>query len=668
MTIRTGRAARCVIRPLHCTFASLGCPGPLSLLFAAALAASFSGGVRPAEASDWQGYAVIVGVSEYPRGYNSLQFCDDDALDLRDALLCDPTHWTSSNIEVILNRDAKFSYVRDRILAMQAAATGADDVFLFFFSGHGSRADDDSTSPLDGDEDGPGDSQDEVLVLWNDAGDDIDYIYDDHLGQWLSGFTCGNVCVIVDSCYSGGMAKAVGVPGAESWADGFARDLAVASGAAFARPGTKDLQDSGQSGLVALLACNENELSKEDPVLQNGVFTFFVVEGLRRASTNANPPDEYVSAEEVFAYAAPLTSSWDTTDPQNPQIYDADGASELKLLRAGDYGTFKVVRAEDLPFGGGCAGGGGGGGALAAVVLLLSAVLLALARKTRALALGAALAACVSGCLAYGQMGQYVWTPQGYVFAPGQAAPATSAAPVGVQPSPATPYYVWTGRGYVLVYPQPQPAAQSSAPAAAETPPPAASGAPAAAPEVRPAQPPPATVPAPQPGPAPVVMPPLVPADSTWQRERPKVGFRAGLVAPLGEQNAAYPAAAQAGLYLSGKLPGGGLEYEAGLDFFSLEGEEIDAGGDVACARLDLVFNRKGLSRPSEPYLAVGPRLYADRARTYWGTMSEVVGAIALAGGLRRPGTGWDARLGLDILVGSENIRGFASLLAGARF
>jgi len=97
------------------------------------------------------------------------------------------------------------------------------------------------------------------------------------------------VLVAIDTCHSGGMIKTgeiqdKGLPKADvpRWGDGFAKDL-------------DDVIDG-----VVLTACDDDEPSYENPLLQNGVFTYYFVEGLH-GPADANSDDE-ISMEEAFNY------------------------------------------------------------------------------------------------------------------------------------------------------------------------------------------------------------------------------------------------------------------------------------------------------------------------------------------------------------------------------
>ncbi len=137
-------------------------------------------------------FAVMVGVSDYGQnGINDLPFTDDDAVDLtaslRRAGVLNPASVT------ITNADATIPAVR-QAFARVAAAAGPDDLFIFFFSGHGVQVDS-AVSAIEPD------GRDEVIVLRDGN------LSDDELAEMFGTLRTRMQLVILDSCYSGGFAR-----------------------------------------------------------------------------------------------------------------------------------------------------------------------------------------------------------------------------------------------------------------------------------------------------------------------------------------------------------------------------------------------------------------------------------------------------------------------------
>ncbi|MBM3236940.1 T9SS type A sorting domain-containing protein [Candidatus Poribacteria bacterium] len=256
--------------------------------------------------------AVIAGVADYPGAGNDLQYPDDDAMDIKNSLLL-YSNWADSNIQLLLDSEANKSNIKTAIETMGSMAD-SDDVCLLFFSGHGTNGTD--IAPID-----ESDGLDEYICSYGSSLNE--YIRDDELSDWLGNLPTTNVVVIVDTCFSGGQIKVVGgftpkvLPGTKgvvTKGDGFATDITR-------RISVKDMDDN--EGCVVLTACDDDELSMELSILENGLFTYFVVKGLEK-NVDKNGNGE-LSAEETGKYATSIVNLLNRIFPflkQHPQLYD----------------------------------------------------------------------------------------------------------------------------------------------------------------------------------------------------------------------------------------------------------------------------------------------------------------------------------------------------------
>jgi hypothetical protein len=203
-------------------------------------------------------YAIIIGISDYPGDDADLEYCDDDAQDMYDALTT-LYGYNSSNIHLVLNMTASFDVIRDAISDIESREVAGDEV-VFFFSGHGANgvADDRDKERMD-----------EAIVAHN--GSSLVAIWDGQLKDWFAGFNTTRIIFIFDSCLAGGMT---------------------------------DLQAPGR---VINMACSESGLSYEGNWGENGDFTYFFVDrGMlgsqadRYDHDNNTSPD--VTIEEAFDY------------------------------------------------------------------------------------------------------------------------------------------------------------------------------------------------------------------------------------------------------------------------------------------------------------------------------------------------------------------------------
>jgi hypothetical protein len=221
-----------------------------------------------------------------------LNYADDDATDMYNLLTANG--WSASDIIVLTNSQVTISTITADLETM-AAGTTSDSISLFFFSGHGTS-----------------DGTNHAI-----CGYDSSLLYDDEFNDILSGFN-GRVVSILDSCYSGGM----GPPGQCVDTDEFVTKFI--EGATLGR---------GNENRVILMACAANEYSYETSELQNGVFSYYVLEGLD------GPAD---TAEETYNYAHPRTEQYEPS--QHPQLFDGDTNAEVPIVGGGGGGYIEVTK------------------------------------------------------------------------------------------------------------------------------------------------------------------------------------------------------------------------------------------------------------------------------------------------------------------------------------
>ena len=226
---------------------------------------------------------------------------DNDAYDMYNRLLSYP-NWKAENIRLLVD-DCTRANIQAGI-AWMASQADADDVCLFFYAGHGTHGTD--IAPID-----EADGWDEYICPEGNV--PSTFIRDDELDDWMTPIE-GKKVVMIDSCFSGGFVKGPVegvrtlpcVPYAEL-TDGFVRDL-------------------NKPGYATLTAADDDESAYGSGDLNNGVFTYYVDEGLA-GPANADA-DNDISAEEAFDYAEPRAIDYTAAHPewypapQHPQLYD----------------------------------------------------------------------------------------------------------------------------------------------------------------------------------------------------------------------------------------------------------------------------------------------------------------------------------------------------------
>ncbi len=139
-------------------------------------------------------YGLFVGISDYPAGVGDLPECANDAIKLAEALrthgLLDARHQV-----VLTDAQATRANVRSALQRL-SGQMGPDDVFVFFYSGHGGQAQRGASSdPREVDR------TDEFLVLHDGQ------LMDDELSRLFQPVQAGIAVAAIDACNSGGFAK-----------------------------------------------------------------------------------------------------------------------------------------------------------------------------------------------------------------------------------------------------------------------------------------------------------------------------------------------------------------------------------------------------------------------------------------------------------------------------
>ena len=277
-------------------------------------------------------YAVIVGVSDYPGMINDLAYTDDDAIAVYNSLLEDDLRWAPNRVLLLLDAAATRIGVNQAITGIGAQAM-SDDVFLLYFSGHGTTGPD--IEFLD-----EADGLDEYLCSYGSTVSE--FIRDDELSDWLSALPMDRIIVMLDTCFSGGQIKNV-AEGAEVKSinqgpaprsgDGFASDLERINQRAI---GPQDLNDLDKQ-IVVLTASDEDEYSWEfGAPLYHGLFTYYLLQALDGAGDEEGNTDGDVTGEEAYGYLSPrVVSTSDTYHlNQHPQFLTLD--SEPLTVRSWD--------------------------------------------------------------------------------------------------------------------------------------------------------------------------------------------------------------------------------------------------------------------------------------------------------------------------------------------
>ncbi|MDQ7824288.1 MAG: caspase family protein [Candidatus Eremiobacteraeota bacterium] len=241
-------------------------------------------------------YALFVGINDYPT--SPLNWCVNDVNGLKGCLTTSAL-WSGASMTTLSNSAATKSAIQNAISTMASQVT-ASDMFLMYYSGHGSNS-------------GGG----TYIVPIDFEGQASRCISATELNTWVSAVnTSAKKVIIFDSCYSGGFigkgkgamkSRYIALPGSAENFQG--KDLAR--------------QLESISNLVFLAASRGSQTSLESSGLEHGVFTYYLMEGLGNGTTigpAAATGGSSISASQAFNYASPKVQLYVDDGSQTPQL------------------------------------------------------------------------------------------------------------------------------------------------------------------------------------------------------------------------------------------------------------------------------------------------------------------------------------------------------------
>jgi len=235
-----------------------------------------------------------------------LDACDN----LYDCLLDSPQFWQPENIHTVKGSQATLQNLIKELLWLRQNS-GSDDYVLVYITTHGSPLRNAQGLPIDLPPKDEADGADEILVMYNGFDQWYGIIWDDLLNFFLSIIQCKGLCLIVDSCYSGGLNDPPYnsiIPGysAQAFTEGLVEDVAA-------------------QGRIVLMSTQENTLS------YGSVFSEYLTFGLTGLADFFGNGDGINSAEETFAFAR-LSVELLSGGKQQPTISDLyDGEFPLTM-------------------------------------------------------------------------------------------------------------------------------------------------------------------------------------------------------------------------------------------------------------------------------------------------------------------------------------------------
>ena len=266
------------------------------------LALSLFAFLPPATAED---RALIIGIDRYPhmRQKQQLTGSVNDARAMA-SLAKDIWGFKPQQIKLLLNEQATSKTILAEIKNWLINGTSSGDRVLLTYSGHGSNKPDENNDELDG--------LDETIAPFDVQRIDlsiVNMVSDDQISRLLTKMKDRDVMLVVDSCHSGTITRALNLE--KNKGPAIVRSLSIGRISRAlddrefdeVRRGSSFLK--GGKNLMAWSAVSPSEKAQEDMSqsenVRNGVFTRSFVEGLRdkRADANGNG---IITSLELIAY------------------------------------------------------------------------------------------------------------------------------------------------------------------------------------------------------------------------------------------------------------------------------------------------------------------------------------------------------------------------------
>jgi uncharacterized caspase-like protein len=223
-------------------------------------------------------WAVVIGISKY-RTVHPLRYADLDALAFNEYLIRNlgiPTE----QITLLLNEQATLTNLK-RTLGTELKRKAAEkDTVIIYYAGHGAPEADASASDDDGLEKYivPYDADPKDLYTTGLPMREVETIFNRLAPE--------RVIFISDSCYSGATAG---------------RTFATASRRAIVSESFLTRLSKGK-GRIVLSASKASEVSEEREDLGHGVFTYYLLEGLRGGADSDH--DGIITVDEAYGYVS----------------------------------------------------------------------------------------------------------------------------------------------------------------------------------------------------------------------------------------------------------------------------------------------------------------------------------------------------------------------------
>ncbi|MEX2216258.1 MAG: hypothetical protein WD768_19260 [Phycisphaeraceae bacterium] len=254
-------------------------------------------------------FVVAIGINTYQH-VPKLKYARADAEAIA-AVLKSGLDIAQDNIELIVDDAASLQTIKHTLGVRLKAITAKDDMVVIYYSGHGAPEEDPQSPDLDGVE---------KYLLPVDA--NMASFYSTALPmkdvtEIFRRLPCERIVFLADTCYSG---AAGGIDGGRTLAAPGKEFRAIRPERVISRLGGK--------GRIIMTASKGSEISQEKDALSHGVFTYYVVEGLKgKADKNR---DGMITVTELYGYVS-VEVAKATGNNQNPMLNKDEAVGEIVL-------------------------------------------------------------------------------------------------------------------------------------------------------------------------------------------------------------------------------------------------------------------------------------------------------------------------------------------------
>ena len=223
-------------------------------------------------------FGIVIGINEYQNTRN-LKYAVNDALSFK-SYLKDYIGIPEKNVFSLIDQEATRVRVQSLLGTQLKKKVGYDDTVIIFYAGHGGV----ETDPANPDGDGY-----EKYLLPHDA--DLSDLYSTSISMKeiktiFQRIRSERLIFIADTCYSGASGGRTMLAG---------KTRATLSEKFFERV-------SKGKGRVIISSCSANEISKEDDNLKHGLFTFYMLKGLKGEADYDE--DGIITVSELFGFVS----------------------------------------------------------------------------------------------------------------------------------------------------------------------------------------------------------------------------------------------------------------------------------------------------------------------------------------------------------------------------